>query len=477
VSNFIDIPLPVSLVLSALLLFAGCQFFRKGRRRIGTQPHCRRCDYLLIGLSTDRCPECGALRQQNTAYGEWHRRREFLAASFVILILGGICLYASIRSAVDLISTINWYQFRPTSWVMNDLRTGSGLPPPKVNTPITRVTMGHGWVRERVDLARIALEELRRREKAGRLSESFRNQLVEMGLAVQRSAPNLAPVQYDLLDYLSERMVAGDLTADQQARFYRPATDARLTARAVVIEGDEVPIRLWTPGWWVGGNSWAVTVTYKSVAIDEQAITLSPQPPTYPIWITNDFRDDRRAPCPHLGHHLLKVTALLTVHHGDTGYPDRGAIVHSATLDLSAPFDVFPRSSEYEIKLMVNPAMADKLRASMKPNDFQYNIWNPGEIFGSIEIEGLPVNIAFDVFARYNGNEYPLGQIAVAAGARGIGTRCDSEVGKSLPKPPATIDIVFRTSPKAARTTLDLYQIWDGELVFSGVPIRDLAAH
>jgi hypothetical protein len=48
---------------------------------------------------------------------------------------------------------------------------------------------------------------------------------------------------------------------------------------------------------------------------------------------------------------------------------------------------------------------------------------------------------------------------------------CDSEVGRHLPDPPATIDVILRTSPDAARRTTDLYQIWNGQLIFPAVPV------
>ena len=104
---------------------------------------------------------------------------------------------------------------------------------------------GHGAVRERIDLARVALEELLRREAVGQLPEPFRNELVELGLAVQKSVPDLTPVQYDLLDYLSNRVVAGDLSDDQKTRFYQAATSSNLAVRAIVIDGDQVPTRFW----------------------------------------------------------------------------------------------------------------------------------------------------------------------------------------------------------------------------------------
>ncbi|HEY7118227.1 MAG TPA: hypothetical protein VH475_16675 [Tepidisphaeraceae bacterium] len=33
-------------------------------------------------------------------------------------------------------------------------------------------------------------------------------------------------------------------------------------------------------------------------------------------------------------------------------------------------------------------------------------------------------------------------------------------------------DVILRASGRAARATVDLFEIWDGELIFKDVPIR-----
>ena len=227
----------------------------------------------------------------------------------------------------------------------------------------------------------------------------------------------------------------------------------------------------------VGGEGWARTFTFGSLEVDGQAVPPSPWPPSYPLWLVGGSKFEPKFHFPKLGHHSLRLIGRIDVHHSDnTSNPDRGPVVHSAPVDLSAPFDVELPSPQNAVRMVKDPAMADRLRASMRPDEFQYNIWDPGSIFGMVKVEDLPTNIAFDVFCRYGGNEYPLGQIALAAGASGVWPRCDSQLGKRLPKPPPTIDIILRPSADAAHKTLDLYQIWDGELVFANVPIRDLKA-
>ena len=55
--------------LAALLLLAvvlasvclGVVLIRSGRRRVGTEPRCGHCGYILTGCQSNRCSECGLL--------------------------------------------------------------------------------------------------------------------------------------------------------------------------------------------------------------------------------------------------------------------------------------------------------------------------------------------------------------------------------------------------------------------------------
>jgi len=405
-----------------------------------------------------------------------------MAGSLAVWTLAAMLLFVAVRSAMEVVSAINWYQFRSTTLVMQDLRTGSGRPPPNRNTPLSTQGMGHGSPEERVDLARVALDELLRREKAGHLPEQDRNAIAELALGVQQSWPKLSPVQYHLLDYLDERIVAGDLTAEQQDRFYGPALDEQLTVRPVVLAGDDVPMRLALKHAWAFRGNWLVDFKYQSVDVDGRSVPLSPAPESYPLMVVGGGQqsddkvgDNRTAPCPSIGHHLLNAMILLRIHYGGNTFPENGPVMRSVTLKLSTPFEVAAPSTQSAVKLIDDPSMVSRLRAAMTATDFQYSNWGSEDILGLVRIAPVPINVAFDVFARYAGSEYPIGQLTQSAGAVGHYAWCRSQMKKSLPKPPPTIEIVLRSSPQAARATLDLYQIWNGEIAVGGVRIKDNA--
>jgi hypothetical protein len=55
-------------------------------------------------------------------------------------------------------------------------------------------------------------------------------------------------------------------------------------------------------------------------------------------------------------------------------------------------------------------------------------------------------------------------------GAKGWSINYTFGTGDPLP-PGETVDIVLRTNIDAARRTVDLYEVWNGELVYEDVPV------
>jgi hypothetical protein len=80
------------LLTGIVLLHAGAFLIRIGHwpRRAGTDPFCRRCDYLLLGIESDRCPECGQFLSPRTIIRGHRRRRTPLTLLGVLLLFLGI---------------------------------------------------------------------------------------------------------------------------------------------------------------------------------------------------------------------------------------------------------------------------------------------------------------------------------------------------------------------------------------------------
>jgi hypothetical protein len=79
------------LLTGIVLLHAGAFLIRIGHfpRPIGHNPFCRRCNYLLLGLQSDRCPECGQFLSPHTIIkGQRLRRNGLTLLGIALLILG-----------------------------------------------------------------------------------------------------------------------------------------------------------------------------------------------------------------------------------------------------------------------------------------------------------------------------------------------------------------------------------------------------
>ena len=60
------------------------------RRRVIGQPHCRRCNYLLVNLGADVCPECGIeLTSRNRVVGRPRRLRVAVTVGLLVAVFAG----------------------------------------------------------------------------------------------------------------------------------------------------------------------------------------------------------------------------------------------------------------------------------------------------------------------------------------------------------------------------------------------------
>ena len=126
VNPFATCILIVIQIFAGLLFLLGLSLLISGfrRRRIGDEPHCRKCNYILLYLQSLRCPECGTeISAQNTVIGEYRRRWGRTVTGLILMILA--CMPV-VPSAWRAIETINWYHYKTASWVFADLDT-SGM--------------------------------------------------------------------------------------------------------------------------------------------------------------------------------------------------------------------------------------------------------------------------------------------------------------------------------------------------------------
>src|SRR5580658_6525765 len=111
----------IGSVGALLTLLAVRNILAAARQRQGTEPHCRRCNYLLRGLESDRCPECGSeLTAANVARGSARPWWRALRPGAVIMFVVGMAMLAM---WLGMAQNFNWYHYKPTFLVLRDLNS------------------------------------------------------------------------------------------------------------------------------------------------------------------------------------------------------------------------------------------------------------------------------------------------------------------------------------------------------------------
>jgi hypothetical protein len=419
-------------------------------RRRGETLHCRRCDYELTGLAPvdagarGRCPECGTeLIAANIVHGERYRRRRAAVVGALVL-LGGLLPLTGI--APRLWNEIDWYQLRPTGWLIDEVERAisSGTTPFR------------------------AKRELDRRQARGSLSASHRERLINLALTEQ-AKPKLGLLGRELIEFLGACEENGQLSEAQRKRFFEQMVRVSLRVRSPVAIGDQVPYQI---GWEGRG------------------------PDTWRMEYQSDFewegRKERLAGASGFGsggmattlfiraatrgrHRLTMDSQLRFFRRTDEDVENERTAeaaappLHEHTVTHTAVFEVLERMPDDAIRLIDDASLAAPIRAALTPTQFVHR--NDGQGFvGEIEaIQPMSVGVAFDVFARLGENEYPIGSVYLQAGRSGAGFHVEALVPELAAV--RQVDLILRSNPAVARQTVDMIQLWKGELIFTNVPV------
>lgn len=338
---------------------------------------------------------------------------------------------------------------------MDDLKHGQNRRPP-ANDPISlEYIETHGRLSETVDLSRVALDELLKRDKLGKLSLEYRHEIDDVAIA-NLSPPFTSPVQYDFGNELFQRLSDGKLTVDQQSRMYRNAVTLRLDARPVIALGDNVPLRLRCQN-----ETFSIGYEIKCATLDNHPVILNQQ-----HGINDSIDQDTLCSikCDSVGVHKLIMSVQL--HYYGRGSFDPPEL-HQELRSISTTFEVSNQTEETLIRLVKQSKLCAVIQRGI---DMPAAEWHRSSrtLFVGLRIRPPPVDIGFDVYAKFTGHEWLLGHYARTAAAR---WDYPDFLQSALPKPPAKIELIFRASRKAAADSLDVYEIWDGQLDLKDVSV------
>lgn len=428
---------PFLTILGIVLMVQGLR-----RRRHGQTPHCRQCGYNLTGLTSDKCSECGSpLQPDGIVIGEGGRSKA--------LVIGGLlCLMPCVGLLAIVAVNTDWYPYYPTGWLISDARSN------------VWATANKAW------------GELNRRIKAGKLSATQQSLLIDACLQEQ-SSPSRSAVDMQMLDHLGAELAADKLSPAQKETFFKQAVKLKLTARPKVILGDQVPYTASDTGRTSGSPLWA-QVEKANVAIDGKIIQPGISQEGTCSGIEGLAQSGGTVKVETPGRHTLSFDRHVTFYTGTFGDKDKSVLLRKLVIPLKADFEVLPAAPPGLIKPIRNPAFATQIQSCITPKDLKFQTRPSPQFSWSVHIDNLPTTIAFEILVRVNGAEYPVGTIYHGPGGSvhwSSSTNWWGEQAAHAPPAFATCDVIFRGSESVARNTVDLFEYWDGELVYKNMPV------
>jgi hypothetical protein len=431
---FVTLLIVVFGVLGGSLLYIG-----RGRR-VGDDPHCRKCDYLLRGLSSERCPECGSLLSPAAiVYGEPRRRWKTFLAGLLVLLLVGILI---IGGGVDQLQNVDWYHYKPTYVVLRDLNSGRLIDQQKA------------WT------------ELMRRDADKSLWANTRDAMARFALARQANAAQpYNSLDTDTINYLGRRCLAKDLPAGQLTRFFEQSIRTKLAIRKTVVLGDWVPYLTIHEGLGPTQGFWT-ELSSAGLKLDGRTIDgYSGGSGSYSGFGSGSLGTSTKCPAP--GKHELSVTVRIRIFNGSMSAPGLSTLEYQSDRTMTGNFEVVATRLANLIQPVFDRKLAAAMKAAVTPQAFRYSLkYHMFE--GTIQFNNPPMSLACDVIARYGGKEHQVGEVTYHFPA---GTGGYSTSGSVPDPPPATVDVVLRPSEQAAVDTVDIYSYWSQEIVFPNVPV------
>jgi hypothetical protein len=433
----------VGIVLTVKTLFPG---------RTGDTPYCRKCRYNLTGLDLTakepRCPECGSGVTEAKAVlrGERHRRPGWVASAVICLLLG---LTPLVVIAIGALRQVDWYTYKPTAWVLKDIESNDAK------------------------LAAKAINEMTRRWQADELTPEQTLHLGELCLA-EHSRPVVRAQVHWKAENLLYALFASDLLApDQTERYLRDMiVGLRPKVRPIVVKGEE---------FFVGAsfdsrgalNKFDLTVKIAEIRFGRRP-TLRPR--AAGLGLGSGYGANS------IGTHVVLDQPGTSPVELDLEYQINhayGSQLYSAKRTLTAEVEVLAEEPPHLFTLTHSPELDREVAAAVRATDFrpESTTWSNGRPQPGLSVEvwfyePFPIGLAFVAYAEVGNRWLPAEPPIVLSTGGTSGARHSIPVTFEYPgELPETVTLILCTSESAATRTPDLYQIWDGELVFEDIPV------
>ncbi len=468
---------PMTILWAGLLVLAAVFLRRAIRgRRVGDVPFCGACEYNLTGLQSTTCPECGTTIQDDIGNPitivHGYRKRSPARVMFASLLML-TALFAFVINITQLKN--NWIQFAPTFWVTSLADDGK----------------------------QDALDELIRRINASSLSAEQISDAIEIGLQIQ-AAPDSHPLLAEWMDFLGSALIAQQMTIAQESKFFENAVTCTLVPRPVIRSGELLPVeihyqtrgpsnlpaRFGLRAYWMeattrigdahvhvpneGFSSASILGTTGSGTVTVQGARPVELPP---------------------GDYEIVCTANRRVFLKATMVPEQDVPDFEIVDVLRAPIKIIESDAPDLITSTPEPELASTIRKCIAVESikvFAGKRWGqyfesevsiggfrhqpPGStIFQPAMLPSPPRNLAFRTIIRAGQFEQRLGS-ARCLGGKQMGHHSsfpldeENEFIDDLLSA-ETVTVILRSDVEVARRTVDMTNIWEGEIRFDNVPI------
>jgi hypothetical protein len=436
----------ISIVALLVLFLPAGLLLRRGwiGRTIGDHPVCRRCGFDLFGLPQGSvvCSECGTdlTHKRAVRIGHRERRRGFLIAGLAMMLIA-VAIVAV--NGVFLYSSANLQAYKPVWWLAREVKSPDAP---------TRDA---------------ALMEFTSRLGAGKLSQSQIDSIAELGLALQADrSKTWVPAWGDWLEAVQAK---GMLSSERSQRYLEQALVLEFKLRSEIRRDDRLPYQMNHNNARLGTRT-SLYANYQTVAceIDSKKInenfvsggfTFSTNA-TGGIGSSIDLK--RVMPDLPEGRHNLRATIDLKISR-----THNSASFASVKKVLTGKFVTRP-PTETPVTLVRDPALRTKVEQSLKISHASFAMWSPSQLSVTVNIDGPPVGVGFDVSAIADGKTFKLGSFACPAGVRGHGWGFGVDA-KGFTG--GTIDVILKPSVETAMASTDTFEIWDGEVAMRNVKV------
>lgn len=475
------------LVLGILFLILGLR-----GRYLGPEPRCRSCTYQLTGrLDAERCPECGAVLTPKTLVYGLRKPRWWSMITVVVVVA---IFWAVPGRLLWKVRRIEWFEYYPVGMLL--------------------------W-RAKADQPH-AIYELAWRAHRGELSSESSHEIAELALRKLDQWPLIASGRAwsGLLELMDE---GGLLTDKQRERLFCGLVQASLSVRRQIRQGDPLVLRVGLSPSSRGHTGYVLWHGTSAVRVGDREIFKSPDDACRSSRGYDWAFIDRAPACNKtlifsqtgllIGQAQVDYAGRHVLHYRDWAWsnssPEVDAPLWSKEITLTKDIEVLPANAPDPVRWVVPPEAESQLRDGIDlclrmwlrdewSRDEWYG-WCVGEkevLSGDVapleraenhEVLDIhlslsdppPIPVAFDLVIEADGSELetttdvdrgrPSWGVCSGPSVLAWNREESGDAELTVKVPPFTANEVFvilRGSRDVARRTVDMYEVWQGELRF-----------